>query len=148
MDCVLSESGFTGLWVIYRIGTMRCIVFTLTFDSSPIKGEGKVVGLSYSPSPHPVDSRLRGNDGDGFTSGYLVRRRFLYLILRCEVTWQSTCFPRVDDTDSDLRVRFHMGFLCDLGFVVRCRAACYRLAIVLAAFQRLIEMPIHLEALQ
>ena len=25
---------------IYRIVTMRCIVITLTFDSSPIKGEG------------------------------------------------------------------------------------------------------------
>ena len=25
---------------IYRIGTMLRIVFTLTFDSSPIKGEG------------------------------------------------------------------------------------------------------------
>ena len=25
---------------IYMIGTMLCIVFTLTFDSSPTKGEG------------------------------------------------------------------------------------------------------------
>ena len=29
---------------IYMIGTMLCIVFTLTFDSSPIKGEGDAVG--------------------------------------------------------------------------------------------------------
>ena len=27
--------------------TMLCIVFTLTFDSSPIKGEGTVVRMSY-----------------------------------------------------------------------------------------------------
>ena len=26
--------------MIFRIVTMRCIVFTLAFDSSPIKGEG------------------------------------------------------------------------------------------------------------
>ena len=30
---------------IFRIGAMRCIVFTLTFDSSPIKGEGCMVGV-------------------------------------------------------------------------------------------------------
>ena len=54
VDCVLSESGFTGLWRIYRIGTMRCIVFTLTFDSSPIKGEGDSVGLDLL-LPRPVD---------------------------------------------------------------------------------------------
>ena len=38
------------------------------FDSSPIKGEG-VMRLCWlcSPSPpcRPVDSRLRGNDGEG-----------------------------------------------------------------------------------
>ena len=33
-------SGMTVMAVACRIGTMRCIVFTLTFDSSPIKGEG------------------------------------------------------------------------------------------------------------
>ena len=44
--------------------TMRCIVFTLTFDSSPIKGEG-VYGCVVLLSPRPVDSRLRGNDGEG-----------------------------------------------------------------------------------
>ena len=42
---------------IYRIGTMRCIVFTLTFDSSPIKGEGDMaVGcLVASPAASPLD---------------------------------------------------------------------------------------------
>ena len=66
-----------------------------------VRNDGVMLVCLVSPLPHPVDSRLRGNDGDGFTSGYLVRRRFLYLILRCEVTWQSTCFPRVDDADPD-----------------------------------------------
>ena len=66
---------------IYKIVAMRCIVFTLTFDSSPIKGEGDSVGcfglLAASPCGycleasmtailhHPVDSRLRGNDSEG-----------------------------------------------------------------------------------
>ena len=35
------------------------------FDSSLIKGEGDSVGWHVSLSPHPVDSRLRGNDGEG-----------------------------------------------------------------------------------
>ena len=40
---------------------MRSIVITLTFDSSPIKGEGVMVGLSCSPSPLiPLPSRERG----------------------------------------------------------------------------------------
>ena len=43
--------------------TMLGIVFTLTFDSSPIKGEGDMVGLDCCLPCHPVDSRLRGNDG-------------------------------------------------------------------------------------
>ena len=34
--------------------TMRCIVFTLTFDSSPIKGEGDMVGVVLLLS-RPVD---------------------------------------------------------------------------------------------
>ena len=38
-----SESGFAGLWRIYRIGMMLRIIVTLTFDSSPIKGEGEYV---------------------------------------------------------------------------------------------------------
>ena len=50
---------------------MLRIVFTLTpvsgtgtgFGPLPSRERGNVVGLSYSPSPHPVDSRLRGNDG-------------------------------------------------------------------------------------
>ena len=33
------------------IGTMRCIVFTLTFDSSPIKGEGYFGGCVGFVSP-------------------------------------------------------------------------------------------------
>ena len=37
-------------------------LFTLTFDSSPIKGEGES-GWCCLVSPCPVDSRLRGNDG-------------------------------------------------------------------------------------
>ena len=39
------------------IGTMRCIVFTLTFDSSPIKGEGDMVGLGllFAHRNHPLD---------------------------------------------------------------------------------------------
>ena len=32
---------------------------------SPIKGEGDSVGCVVLLSPHPVDSRLRGNDGPG-----------------------------------------------------------------------------------
>ena len=49
------------LWIlfvrirIYRIGTMHCIVFTLTFDSSPIKGEGDWLVLSC-PEARPVDT--------------------------------------------------------------------------------------------
>ena len=62
----LLESGFAGLWEIFRIETMRCIVFTLTFDSSPIKGEG------IPPHRRPVDSRLRGNDGPGCWLVWLV----------------------------------------------------------------------------
>ena len=31
--------------------TMRCIVFALTFDSSPIKGEGDMVGVGLSFAP-------------------------------------------------------------------------------------------------
>ena len=52
------ESGF---WRIFRIGTMRCIVFTLTFDSSPIKGEGElVVGLACClPSHCPSGLRIK-----------------------------------------------------------------------------------------
>ena len=68
------ESGFTGLWRICRIWTMRCIVFTLCsrvrhWDrlwSSPVKGEGDNGGCVVLLSPRPVDSRLRGNDGPGF----------------------------------------------------------------------------------
>ena len=30
---------------IYKIVTMLCIVFTLTFDSSPIKGEGMMLRI-------------------------------------------------------------------------------------------------------
>ena len=41
---------------------MLCIVFTLTFDSSPIKGEG-ILSVGLYCSPHRLDSRLRGNDG-------------------------------------------------------------------------------------
>ena len=79
-----SESGFAGLWRIYRIGMMLRIIVTLTFDSSPIKGEGiwSVVLACCRPGSTPplwiadqvrndvtmrciapVDSRLRGNDG-------------------------------------------------------------------------------------
>ena len=100
VDCVLSESGFTGLWRIYRIVTMRCIVFTLTFDSSPIKGEGKVLGLSYSPSPHPVDSRLRGNDGPWWLC-WLVVSPALHLWIadqvRNDVT-ELSCFTLTFDS--------------------------------------------------
>ena len=48
------------------------VVFTLApvsgtgtgFDSSSVKGEGDSVGVGLlASSPHPVDSRLRGNDG-------------------------------------------------------------------------------------
>ena len=42
--------------------------FTLTFDSSPIKGEGDwlvVLSCSSSLPCRPVVSRLRGNDGEG-----------------------------------------------------------------------------------
>ena len=44
---------------------MRLPYFTLTFDSSPIKGEGDSVGcvVLLLPRPVDVDSRLRGNDG-------------------------------------------------------------------------------------
>ena len=37
--------------------------FTLTFDSSPIKGEGILLVGVVLLLPRPVDSRLRGNDG-------------------------------------------------------------------------------------
>ena len=43
------------------------LAVTLTFDSSLIKGEGDSVGcfvLLLPLLPHPVVSRLRGNDGD------------------------------------------------------------------------------------
>ena len=76
---------------------MLCIVFTLAFDSSRIKGEGvygwlfwlvvtppfpsglriksamTVQGSLYPCAcPHPVDSRLRGNDGPGPPCGYCL----------------------------------------------------------------------------
>ena len=47
---------------IYMIGTMLCIVITLAFDSSPIKGEGVLlVGLScfVRVRPLPVDTALK-----------------------------------------------------------------------------------------
>ena len=46
---------------------MRCIVFTLTFDSSPIKGEGDMVGLSCVAPPPPlwIADQVR-NDGPGW----------------------------------------------------------------------------------
>ena len=53
------ESGFSGLWGIYRIGMMRGIVFTLAFDSSPIKGEGDSGGWSVLLSARPVDTALK-----------------------------------------------------------------------------------------
>ena len=34
------------------------VLFTLTFDSSPINGEGKLVGVVLL-SPHPVDTALK-----------------------------------------------------------------------------------------
>ena len=57
--CRVFESGFVGLWGICRIGTMLRIVFTLTFDSSPIKGEGDMVGLSCCMPRHCLPSGLR-----------------------------------------------------------------------------------------
>ena len=36
-----------------------CLVVTLTFDSSPIKGEGELVGCFGLLSPHPVDTALK-----------------------------------------------------------------------------------------
>ena len=47
---------------------LLCLVITLTFDSSPIKGEGVLlVGLDLVTrvTRRPVDSRLRENDGAG-----------------------------------------------------------------------------------
>ena len=63
------ESGFAGLWGIGRIGTMLCIVLTLAFDSSPIKGEGYCIGWSvllYAPPRPPlwIADQVR-NDGLG-----------------------------------------------------------------------------------
>ena len=72
LTLVLSHQG--------RGDSVGCVVlFILTFDSSPIKGEGYMVGvLLYAPPCgyclkasmtvrprriHPVVSRLRGNDG-------------------------------------------------------------------------------------
>ena len=49
------ESGFSGLWRIFRIGTMLCIVGELP----------RYMGMSWVGGPRPVDSRLRGNDGPG-----------------------------------------------------------------------------------
>ena len=61
-----------GYWLFWTCSPSAPVSGTGTgFDSSPIKGEGDMVGLDYSPSPHPVVSRLRGNDGEGFISGYL-----------------------------------------------------------------------------
>ena len=48
--------------------------FTLTFDSSPIKGEGDSVGCVVLLLPCPVDSRLRGNDRGGVVGVRLIDR--------------------------------------------------------------------------
>ena len=48
---------------IYRIMTMLCIVFTLTLVLSH-QGRGDSFGCLVLFSPRPVDSRLRGNDGE------------------------------------------------------------------------------------
>ena len=57
LTLVLSHQG--------RGDSVGCVgLFTLTFDSSPIKGEGMEVVLSWC-LPCPVVSRLRGNDGPG-----------------------------------------------------------------------------------
>ena len=44
---------------IYRIGMVLCIVFTLTFDSSPIKGEGDLVVVLACCLPRAVDTALK-----------------------------------------------------------------------------------------
>ena len=43
---------------------------TVGFAKVSIKGEGDSVGCVVSLSPHPVDSRLRGNDGPGRHTGF------------------------------------------------------------------------------
>ena len=56
--------GARPLWIADQVRndvTMLRIVFTLVFDSSPIKGKGILsVGLACW-LPRPVDSRLRSN---------------------------------------------------------------------------------------
>ena len=57
---------------IYRIGTMLRIVFTLTFDSSPIKGEGDMsVMLACCCPAHPATLRFPAYAGMtvGFAKG-------------------------------------------------------------------------------
>ena len=56
--------------------------FTLTFDSSPIKGEGDSVGCVVLLLPCPVDSRLRGNDRGGVVGVRLIDRMVGILLFR------------------------------------------------------------------
>ena len=58
MDCGAASPRFMGWLAWVMVGV---VLFTLTFDSSPIKGEG--IRLVLACCPRPVDSRLRGNDG-------------------------------------------------------------------------------------
>ena len=41
-------------------GRMLCIIVTLTFDSSPIKGEGNMVGVVPLPCGFWIKSRMTG----------------------------------------------------------------------------------------
>ena len=58
-------------------GLVCVVLFTLTFDSSPIKGEGilSVCVVLLSSSPRPVVSRLRGNDGVAGLAWMVMGRR-------------------------------------------------------------------------
>ena len=53
LEASMTGRGFAGL------GRFRRIVFTLTFDSSPIKGEGDLVGCFVLLPPRPVDTALK-----------------------------------------------------------------------------------------
>ena len=63
LDCVLRVQSVT--WVGMLISPSAPVSSTGTgFDSSPIKGEGVLLVGAVLLLPCPVDSRLRGNDGD------------------------------------------------------------------------------------
>ena len=64
VGCAAAGPGAASYWLqgsIYRVEMWDCLVFTLTFDSSPIKGEGEyVVGVGLlSAVRHPSGLRIK-----------------------------------------------------------------------------------------